>query len=59
MRLTMDGIDRRERTNRPAAPQRATPAELSRRPAPATSPTTQWQRYLDRIRRLVRQSVHP
>ena len=45
--------------SRSAARQHATRADLVRRPAPAMVCTTQWQRYLDRVRRLVRRSLHP
>ena len=45
--------------SRSAARQRATRADLVRRPAPALVRATQWQHYLDRIRRLVRRSAHP
>ena len=45
--------------SRPEACQRATRADLVRGQAPAMVLATQWQQYLDRIRRLVRRSAHP
>ena len=56
---TMAEIRGHKNPSRSAARQRATRADLVRRPAPAMVRTTQWQRYLDRVRRLVRRSLHP
>jgi hypothetical protein len=39
--------------------QGAAQADRVRREAPAIVGTTQWQQYLNRIRRLVRRSPHP
>ena len=55
----MAEIHGQKRGGRSAARQRATSTETSRRQTPAMARTTQWQRYLDRIRRLVRLNVHP
>ena len=45
--------------SRCAARQRSTGDDLVRGRAPAMVLATQWQQYLDRIRRLVRRSAHP
>jgi hypothetical protein len=54
---TMTEIRDRKGPSRFAARQRAMRADLVRGQAPAMILATQWQQYLDRIRRLVRRSA--
>ena len=55
----MTEIRDRKGPSRFAARQRAMRADLVRGQAPAMILATQWQQYLDRIRRLVRRSAQP